>query len=276
MRYYELIGLEREPFSMTPDPEFFFESKAHGEILNRLEIALRLNRGLSVIMGGIGTGKTTLSRLLLSRFVDFGKDFQFYLIMDPTWENTREFLVYLKRLFGLRGSSLYQSEMLNQLENFLIDTAIKKGKQIVLIIDEGQKMGPEQIEVIRTLLNFETNNRKLIQVVIFAQPEFKEVVESHENFKDRIAFGANIPPLDREDTMDFIDYRCKEAGYDKEEPLFSKDAKDMIFQHTGGFPRKIVNMCHHLIVDMLVYNKPNIDGSAVLNRINNNSDSYAG
>ncbi len=125
---------------MTPDPEFFFESKAHGEILNRLEITLRLNRGLSVIMGGIGTGKTTLSRLLLSRFVDFGKNFQFYLIMDPTWENTREFLVYLKRLFGLRGSSLYQSEMLNQLENFLIDSAVKQNKQIVLIIDEGQKM----------------------------------------------------------------------------------------------------------------------------------------
>ena len=276
MRYYELIGLQREPFAMTPDPEFFFESKAHGEILNRLEIALRLNRGLSVIMGGIGTGKTTLSRLLLSRFIDFGKDFQFYLIMDPTWEDTREFLVYLKRLFGLRGSSLYQSEMLNQLENFLIDTAIKKGKQIVLIIDEGQKMGAEQIEVIRTLLNFETNSRKLIQVVIFAQPEFKEVVESHENFRDRIAFGAKIPPLDREDTLAFVDHRLKEAGYIGEQPLFTKEAKEMIFQHTGGYPRKIVNMCHHLIVDMLVYNKQIVDGAAVLNRINNDESTYAG
>jgi len=276
MRYYELIGLKREPFSMTPDPEFFFESKAHGEILNRLEIALRLNRGLSVIMGGIGTGKTTLSRLLLSRFIDFGKDFQFYLIMDPTWENTREFLVYLKRLFGLRGSSLYQSEMLNQLENFLIDTAIKKGKQIVLIIDEGQKMGTEQIEVIRTLLNFETNSRKLIQVVIFAQPEFKEVVSAHENFRDRIAFGATIPALDREDTIAFVDFRINEAGYEGKEPLFSQEAKEMIYQHTGGYPRKIVNMCHHLIVDMLVYNKKVVDGGAVLNRINSNDNNYAG
>ena len=132
---------------MTPDPEFFFESKAHGEILNRLEIALRLNRGLSVIMGGIGTGKTTLSRLLLSRFIDFGKDFQFYLIMDPTWENTREFLVYLKRLFGLRGSSLYQSEMLNQLENFLIDTAIKKVSKLCLLLMKAKKWGLSKLRL---------------------------------------------------------------------------------------------------------------------------------
>lgn len=275
MRYYELIGLKKEPFAMTPDPEFFFESKAHGEILNRLEITLRLNRGLSVIMGGIGTGKTTLSRLLLSRFVDFGKNFQFYLIMDPTWENTREFLVYLKRLFGLRGSSLYQSEMLNQLENFLIDSAVKQNKQIVLIIDEGQKMGADQVEVIRTLLNFETNRRKLIQVVIFAQPEFKEVVEAHENFRDRIAFGSNIPPLDMDDTKAFIDYRVNEAGYDRPESLFDDSSKEMIFQHTNGYPRKIVNLCHHLIVDMLVYNKQLITGELVLNRIKNPDMNYA-
>ncbi len=276
MRYYELIGLQREPFAMTPDPEFFFESKAHGEILNRLEITLRLNRGLCVINGGIGTGKTTLSRLLLSRFVDFGKNFQFYLIMDPTWENTREFLVYLKRLFGLRGSSLYQSEMLNQLENFLIDHAVKRNKQIVLIIDEGQKMGADQIEVIRTLLNFETNRRKLIQVVIFAQPEFRDTVDAHENFKDRIAFGSTIPPLDEEDTLAFIDYRVKEAGYNRDEPLFGKAAKELIFKQTGGFPRKIVNLCHHLIVDMLVYNKDSVDGELVLNRIQNPDMDYAG
>ncbi|MCF6237822.1 MAG: AAA family ATPase, partial [Candidatus Marinimicrobia bacterium] len=169
-----------------------------------------------------------------------------------------------------------QSEMLNQLENFLIDTAIKKGKQIVLIIDEGQKMGAEQIEVIRTLLNFETNSRKLIQVVIFAQPEFKEVIDAHENFKDRIAFGARIPPLDREDTILFVDFRVNEAGYEGEKPLFSQEAKEMIFQHTGGYPRKIVNMCHHLIVDMLVYNNKVVDGAAVLSRINSDENNYAG
>lgn len=102
------------------------------------------------------------------------------------------------------------------------------------------------------------------------------MVASHENFKDRIAFGATIPPLDREDTISFVDFRINEAGYEGDEPLFSQEAKEMIYQHTGGYPRKIVNMCHHLIVDMLVYNNKSIDGAAVLNRINSGDNNYAG
>ena len=112
--------------------------------------------------------------------------------------------------------------------------------------------------------------------MIFAQPEFKEVVSAHENFRDRIAFGATIPALDREDTIAFVDFRINEAGYEGAEPLFSLEAKEMIFQHTGGYPRKIVNICHHLIVDMLVYNKKVVDGASVLNRINSNDNYYAG
>ena len=103
MEYYEVLGLSMEPFSMTPDPKFFYHTKQHGECLNRLEISLRLNRGLNLIMGGIGTGKTTLSRLLLGRFVEFGKKYKFYLILDPTWENNREFLIHLIKLFGICG-----------------------------------------------------------------------------------------------------------------------------------------------------------------------------
>jgi general secretion pathway protein A len=267
MGYYELIGLQREPFSMAPDPEFFYQSKSHGECLDRLEISLRLNRGLNVVIGGIGTGKTTLSRLLLGRFVDFGKDYKFFLILDPTWKDNFEFLLYLKKMFGLPEGEGLQTEMMDQIEHYLIDAALKLQRRIVLVIDEGQKMGSNQLEIIRTLLNFETNETKLIQVIIFAQPEIRTLLDKHENFKDRIAFGYLIPPMDLEDTMKFIDHRLKVAGLPMGEEIFTTKAKELIYEETKGYPRKIVVMCHRLIIDMLIHQKKRIDSDDVFERL---------
>ena len=267
MDYYELVDLEREPFSMAPDPKFFYHSKSHGECLNRLEISLRLNRGLNVVIGGIGTGKTTLSRLLLGRFVEFGRDYKFYLILDPTWKDNYEFLHYLQKMFGIKGKTDLQVDMMDKIEHYLIDMAINSKRRIVLVIDEGQKMGNAQLEIIRTLLNFETNDSKLIQVIIFAQPEFKGLLDQHENFRDRIAFGYSLKPLDLEDTIQFITHRLIIAGADKERLLFSEDAMKIIYEKTKGFPRKIVTTCHQLIIDLLLTGKKRIDGSDVFERM---------
>ena len=267
MDYYELVDLEREPFSMAPDPKFFYQSKSHGECLNRLEISLRLNRGLNVVIGGIGTGKTTLSRLLLGRFVEFGRDYKFYLILDPTWKDNYEFLHYLQKMFGIKPKTDLQVDMMDQIEHYLIDMAINSKRRIVLVIDEGQKMGNAQLEIIRTLLNFETNDSKLIQVIIFAQPEFKELLDRHENFRDRIAFGYSLKPLDLEDTIQFISHRLIVAGADKENLLFSEDAMKIIHEKTKGFPRKIVTTCHQLIIDMLLTGNKKIDGGDVFERM---------
>jgi general secretion pathway protein A len=250
---------------MAPDPEFFYHSKSHGECLNRLEISLRLNRGLNVVIGGVGIGKTTLSRLLLGRFVEFGRDYKFFLILDPTWKNTQEFLVYLQKLFGIKGPETYQAEMMDRIEHFLIDNSLNSKRQIVLVIDEGQKMGSAQIEIIRTLLNFETNDQKLIQVIIFAQPEFQELLDKHENFKDRIAFGYFIKPMEKEDTIQFINHRLAVAG-DKDGSLFTEEAKEIIHEQTMGFPRKVVVLCHTLIIDMLVQDKKCVDANLAFER----------
>ena len=267
MEYYELLGLSKEPFSMTPDPQFFFHTKQHVECLNRLEISLRLNRGLNLVIGGIGTGKTMLSRLLLGRFVEFGRNYQFYLILDPTWENNREFLMHLRKLFGIEEKAMLQPDMMNQIEHFLIDSTLNAEKQIVLIIDEGQKMGPEQVEIIRTLLNFETNEIKLIETIIFAQPEFQEVLNDLESFRDRIAFGCVISAMDLDDTVNFIDHRLKVAGLQDGELLFTPRAKELIYEHTHGYPRRIVIMCHNLIIEMMMAGSEKIDASSVLERM---------
>ena len=265
MEYYELLGLTKEPFSMAPDPQFFYESKSHGECLDRLEISLRLGRGLNVIIGGVGTGKTTLSRLLLGRFTEYGRDYRFFLILDPTWRDDLEFLIYLRQMFGLPGSSNLQIHIMNQIEHYLLDAALKYNKKVVLVIDEGQKMGEQQVEIIRTLLNFETNNAKLIQVVIFAQEEFMDVLRHKANFRDRIALFYSIPPLDLEDTIGFIDHRLRVAGLPEGEQLFTDKAKALIYEKSEGYPRRIVKMCHNLIIDMLISDRKIVDSEAVIN-----------
>jgi len=228
---------------------------------------LRLTRGLHIVIGDIGTGKTTLSRSLMGRFVNFGKDYNFYLILDPTWTTPRQFLLYLKKMFGIKEKENTLAAIKNQIEHFLMDKALTEQNNIVLIIDEGQKMRRNQIEIIRTLLNFETNDTKLIQVIIFAQPEFQTLLDRAQNFKDRIAFGYILKPLDLKDTIKLIDYRLKVAHMDNISGIFTKNAKELIHEHTRGYPRQIVKMCHNLIIDMIIAGRTKVDNTAILTRL---------
>ncbi len=251
LNYYELLGLRQEPFSTTPEPEFYYDSKEHKECLVRLEIALRLKRGLNVVLGGIGTGKSTLSRLLLRNFFQTVNHYEFYLILDPIWDNELEFLRYLVNLFNIKTGCQSSSECKNVIKHFLFEKGVVEKKTIALVIDEGQKLTTPFIEVLRTLLNYETNEFKLLQLIIFAQPEFLQVIEKHPNFKDRIATGYMLNPLNKEDTFQLIRHRLLVAGAPKEREFFTKQALELIYYFTQGYPRKIMNLCHHAIIEML-------------------------
>ncbi len=275
MDYFELIGLMREPFSMAPNPAFFYKSKGHGECLDNLEISLRLKRGLNIVTGEVGTGKTILSRLLLGRFVEFGVSHKFFLILDPTWKTTQEFLIYLHQLFGIPVKEKYQTALMDNIEHFLMDQSLNEKQQIVLMIDEGQKMGPDQIEIIRTLLNFETNDQKLIQVIIFAQPEIQTLIDIHENFKDRIAYRGNLRPMDDGDTVRFIDHRLKVSGLKKANKLMTENAKKLIYRETNGYPRRIIVMAHNLLIEMIKLNQPQINTSIVMDWMHNQELNFA-
>ncbi len=263
MNYYELIGLQKEPFSMTPDPDFYFDAKHHANCIDRLEISLRLGRGLNIVLGGIGLGKTTLSRYLLNRFSEYGRDFKFFLIIDPSFESNLEFIQYMARLFGIRIHQDSVMAYMNVIEHFLIDMSYEAHKQIVLMIDEGQKMGPSHLELIRSLLNFETNQQKLIQVVILAQPEFRDTLNEMPNLKDRIAMSYTLQPLDGGESKQFIDYRLRVAGHPAPHELFTDDAKEMVYNETGGYPRRMVVLCHNLLLEMIISREESITASMV-------------
>ncbi len=243
MSYYKVIGLEREPFSTSPDPHFFYRSNSHYSALNRLEIAIRLRRGLSLVMGDVGMGKTTLSRALLQMFKE-EDDFIFHMILDPSYKSEFQFLSSLVKIFGITPDFKSTLDFKDDLEKYLFQKGVNEHKTIVLLIDEGQKLSAENLEVLRTLLNYETNEFKLLQLVIMAQMELLPRIQRINNFMDRISLKYTINPLDEKEVKEMIDFRLTQAGYHKENYLFTEEAVHLIYQHTQGYPRRIAMLCH--------------------------------
>ncbi|MCX7662036.1 MAG: AAA family ATPase [Candidatus Omnitrophica bacterium] len=262
MSYYQLLGLEREPFSTSPDPEFFYRSISHDTALKRLEIAIRLRRGLSLILGDVGTGKTTLSRALLQVFKE-EQDFIFHMILDPSYKSEFQFLLSLVKIFKVIPEFKSTLDFKEALERYLFQKGVEENKTIVLLIDEGQKLTSENLEVLRTLLNYETNEYKLLQLIIMAQMELLPRLKRIRNFMDRVALKYTINPLDERETKEMIEFRLRKAGYNKENSLFTDSALSLIYQHTQGYPRKIAMICHDALEMLVMKDKEIVDGEII-------------
>jgi general secretion pathway protein A len=262
MSYYKILGLEKEPFSTSPDPEFFYHSSSHDTALKRLEIGIRLRRGLNLILGDIGTGKTTLSRALLNAFKD-DNEFIFHMILDPGYKSEFQFLLSLIKMFRITCNFQSTLDFKDALEKYLFQKGVEENKTIILLIDEGQKINLENLEVLRTLLNYETNEYKLLQLVIMAQAELLPRVNRIRNFMDRVALKFTINPLDESETKGMIEFRLKQAGYNKEDNLFSDEAVRLIYQHTQGYPRRIALLCHDALEALVMKDKFVVDAEII-------------
>lgn len=253
MEYYRLLHLEAEPFSTSPDPDAFYYSEGHIECLNRLEIAIRLKRGLNIVYGEVGAGKTTLSRLLL-RNLDNAQNICPFLILDSHFDSPQEFLATIYALITGAKPSPQQTrrELLEAIKRVLFHQNLNEGKTPVLIIDEGQKMPTHSLEVIRELLNYETNTEKLLQVVLFGQNELLPIINGLENFRDRINEELYIPPLSAAQTKDLIHWRLFVCGGEQAKALFPDAVCTRIYTYTKGHPRKIITLCHKVMITMLL------------------------
>ena len=252
MSYYTALQLDREPFSSSPDPAFFYQSREHYAALNRLEIAIRLKRGLSLILGDVGTGKTTLSRTLLQSFEGEEDDFIIHMILDPAFKSEYQFLAHLTKLFGI--SPFFRSTIDHRevIEKYLFQKCVEEKKTVVLFIDEGQKLSQPYLEVLRTLLNYETNECKMLQLVIFAQMELLPRIKRVRNFMDRISLKYILNPLDECETGKLIEFRLQRAGYAEARNLFSHEAVKKIYEYTEGYPRQICFICHNAIERLIM------------------------
>lgn len=267
MSYFKIIGFEEEPFSTSPDPQFFYLSKEHERSMTNILIELRLRRGLSVILGDIGTGKTTLSRKLIQELKD-RDDFVFHIILDPSFENEELFLTSLARDFGInnitsgpKGPSII--DLREAIERFLFQKGVNENKIVTLIIDEAQKLSETSMEVLRVLLNYETNTFKLLQLVLLGQLELHSKIMSMPNFFDRISFKYTLNPLDLDEAREMIEFRIRQAGYKANMHIFLDEAIKEIYQFSRGYPRQITMLCHKALKTMVLMNKFVVDGPLI-------------
>jgi type II secretory pathway predicted ATPase ExeA/phage tail protein X len=267
MEYFSLLHLNREPFSNSPDPEFFFDSRQHTACLQSLEMAIRLRQGLNVVLGEVGTGKTTLCRQLIRRLDDGGQKITLFLILDPDFHTPREFLTHLAALFAIPELAVTASdrEIKEALKEYLFAQGVAAEKIIVLIIDEGQKLPGFCLETLRELLNFETNTHKLLQTVIFAQQELMEELQKRPNFTDRISNLLSLAPFGFADTRRMIQHRLRHAGATEgqDSGLFSLPALWIIHRLSGGYPRKIVQLCSKTVIALIIQNKTRVSVALV-------------
>ena len=266
MDYFEIFSLQREPFSNSPEPDFFFQSDQHRSCLQKLELAVRLRRGLNVVMGEVGTGKTTLCRQLILNLARTPEDrdrMETHLLLDPYFSNAPEFLSALALFFGIETTigSTTDWQLKENIKNYLFKRAIDEHKTVVLIIDEGQKLPKFCLEILREFLNYETNEYKLLQIIIFAQKEFVPMLQARQNFADRVNQYYFLKPLSFRNTVKMIKYRLKIASIDpgSTPDLFTLPALWAIYRGTGGYQRKIITLCHQVLLATIIQNKVKAD-----------------
>lgn len=257
MDYFSILNLNKEPFSNSPDPDYFFNSQQHVSCLQKLELSLRLRRGLNVVIGEVGTGKTTLCRQLLRRFAD-DTEIESHLILDPYFSTPHDFLRAVAEMLTDKTypEDIDDYKLKEHIKHALFTKGVDENKTIILIIDEGQKIPVFCLELLREFLNFETNDYKLLQIAIFAQKEFDNTLKAHANFADRINLYHLLKPMNFRDTRSMIQYRLNQSSAAaKRLALFTYPALWAIYRATNGYPRKIVNLCHRSILTMIIQNK---------------------
>ena len=242
--YAEFYGLSELPFALTPDPRFIYFTPSHTEVMSNLHYGIESGKGLIVVTGEVGTGKTTILRWMMQRL---DRTILVAYIFNPRL-SVPEFYGQLATLLDLQKSE-DKAELLMQLGQAL-ELRHARGLRTVLIIDEAQGLSPHVLEEIRLLSNFESDNAKQLQIVLTGQPELREVLNNPElrQLKQRIALRSAIKALPTvEETRRYITSRLLVAGA-KETEIFSPAAIEYIFRCSEGIPRNINNLCDNALL----------------------------
>ncbi len=255
--YESYFGLTESPFALSPDPRYMYLSPQHSEALNCLLYGIHEKKGFIAVTGGIGTGKTTLCRFLLSEFDDSVKT---ALIFNPSLSDI-ELLKTVNQEFGVRiGSGRgTKKRYLDALNNFLLRN-FSDGKNAVLIIDEAQNLSHGAMEQIRMLSNLETASEKLLQIVLLGQPELLGILAlpSLRQLNERITIRCELKELGRAEVRRYIGRRISKASGNADE-LFSTAGYYAIYRASGGIPRRINAICDRALIIAYGKDKKRVD-----------------
>lgn len=244
--YQEHFGLREAPFTITPDTSFFFAHTSHQEALNTLLVAVRSGEGFMKVVGEVGTGKTLLCRKFLDA-LDRENYLSAYVPNPYLGPNT--LLLAVADEFDIPCTEqTNQHQLLKLLTRFLVDS-YAANKRVVLCLDEAQAMPVETLEAIRLLTNLETERRKLLQVVLFGQPELDEKLNDRaiRQLKQRITFSCRLKPFDPSDIEVYLNHRLTIAGH-RGPRLFDGSAVKRLHKASGGIPRLINILAHKALM----------------------------
>lgn len=246
--YKSHFGLRELPFGITPDTSFFFACANYQEALNTLLVATKNGEGFIKIVGEVGIGKTLLCRKFLGTL---DKNFVTAYIPNPLLEPRALMLALADELEIPQDPNVDQHHLLKALNHRLLVLA-RQGKHVVLCLDEAQAMPLETLEALRLLTNLETEKRKLLQIVMFGQPELDRKLELEviRQLKQRVTFHYSLQSLSREDLEYYVSHRLSVAGYAGSR-LFDRGAIRTLYMASGGIPR-LVNILAHKAL-MLAY-----------------------
>lgn len=237
--YQDFYGLTEAPFDITPNPRFLFYSAKHREAFNHLLFGIRERKGFVQLTGEVGAGKTTLCRAALEQL---DQHYTTALILNPIM-SAEELMRAIGFEFGLPVSGLDKLTTLGVINQFLLHQ-VESGKDTVLIIDEAQDLTDELLEQVRLLSNLETDNRKLLQIVLMGQPELRDRLNNPKlkQLRQRITVRFHLPPLSRFEMDKYIRHRLKTSGANGL-PYFTSPGLWRVFRYTGGIPRLINAVC---------------------------------
>jgi len=261
--YLHFFNLNEPPFNITPDPRFLYYSRHHKEALDHVLFGIQQRKGFIQLTGEVGSGKTTLCRAVLA---SLGSTVETALVLNPSLSGT-QLLRALLNDFGLEVSGRDRLVYIETLNEFLLKKN-REGINVALIIDEAQCLSPQLMEQVRLLSNLETDQHKLIQIVLCGQPELEKRLARPDlrQLRQRITVRYNIPPLSEEDTMHYIRHRLAVAGPETRAD-FDRGAVREVFRYSSGIPRLINAVCDNALLAGYVFQSQQIDARCVKSAI---------
>ncbi len=271
--YEDYFGLERPPFKITPDTSLFYEGGKRGDILAALVYAIQRGEGIVKVVGEVGSGKTMLCRMLQLKLP---KSVEIVYIANPSVSPEDILFVIAHELSLPVSRDASKHKVMHSLQDYLLKRHMEN-RQVVLFIEEAQGMPLETLEEIRLLSNLETDQNKLLQIILFGQPELDENLakQSIRQLRERITHSFNLEPLTREEIYNYLNFRMREVGYRGPE-LINRAMAKKVEQHSGGLLRRINIIADKILLSAYAEGTHNLSAKHVSAAVNDSAfDSVA-